>query len=74
MPCFFLIYKLSLKERPLLKWFIGHDKDSQNYTVLYIDDKQSSRVYEMSWGEEVWKIWRVSPEFKQRFTGKDKRQ
>ncbi len=58
------------KETPWATWFIGHDKDSQNYTILYIDDKQSSRVYEMSFENEIWKIWRNSPEFTQRFIGK----
>src|SRR3982751_1897027 len=51
-------------------WFIGHDKDSPNYTVLYIDNQRSSRVYEMSFEQGIWKIWRNAPGFTQRFTGK----
>jgi hypothetical protein len=58
------------KETPWATWFIGHDEDSQNYTILYIDDKQSSRVYEMSFENGIWKIWRNAPGFIQRFTGK----
>jgi hypothetical protein len=68
----FLILRQGTKmeETPWATWFIGHDKDSQNYTILYIDDKQSSRVYEMSLENGIWKIWRNSPKFIQRFTGK----
>jgi hypothetical protein len=74
----FLILRQGVKNAgtPWATWFIGHDKDSQNYTVLYIDDQQSSRVYEMSFAGEVWKIWRNAPEFIQRFTAeisKDKK-
>ena len=57
------------KETPWAIWFIGHDKDAQNYTVFYIDDQQSSRVYEMSFENRIWKIWRNGPQFMQRFTG-----
>ena len=67
----FLILRQGTKneETPWATWFIGHDEDFQNYTILYIDDKQSSRVYEMSFENGIWKIWRNSPEFTQRFTG-----
>ena len=53
------------KETPWSTWFIGHDQDSPTYTIFYIDDKRSSRVYEMSLKKGVWKIWRYSPEFTQ---------
>lgn len=68
----FLILRQGSKntEAPWATWLIGHDRDSQNYTVFYIDDRRSSRVYEMSFENSVWKIWRNSPEFTQRFTGK----
>jgi hypothetical protein len=67
----FLIFRQGTKntEMPWAIWFIGHDKDANHYTVLYIDDKQSSRVYEMSFENSIWKIWRNEPQFKQRFTG-----
>jgi hypothetical protein len=51
-------------------WLIGHDEDSQNYTVLYIDNRRVSRVYDMSFEKDVWKIWRNAPGFSQRFVGK----
>lgn len=67
----FLILRQGTKEKaPWATWFIGHDKDSEIYTVLYLDDKQSSRVYEMSFKDNMWKLWRNSPGFAQRFTGK----
>lgn len=67
----FLILRQGTKnmETPWAIWFIGHDKDAQNYTVFYIDDQQSSRVYEMSFENRKWKIWRNGPQFIQRFTG-----
>ncbi len=51
-------------------WLIGRDEDSQNYTVLYIDNRRVSRVYDMSFEKDVWKIWRTAPGFSQRFVGK----
>jgi len=66
----FLILRQGTKKKaPWATWFIGHDEDSRNYTVLYLDDRQSSRVYEMSFEDGIWKIWRTSPGFAQRFTG-----
>ncbi|WP_293310108.1 hypothetical protein [Pedobacter sp. UBA5917] len=67
----FLIFRQGTKNSgtPWAIWFIGHDKDAQHYTVLYIDDQQSSRVYEMSFENSKWKMWRNAPEFIQRFTG-----
>lgn len=51
-------------------WLISHDEDSKDYTVLYIDNRRVSRVYEMSLEKDVWKIWRNTPKFSQRFVGK----
>jgi hypothetical protein len=66
----FLILRQGTKnqETPWAIWFMGHDKDAKNYTVLYIDDQQSSRVYEMSFENSIWKMWRNGPQFMQRFT------
>jgi hypothetical protein len=50
-------------------WLIGRDEDSPNYTVLYFDNRRISRVYEMSFEKDVWKIWRDAPGFSQRFVG-----
>ncbi len=67
----FLILRQGIKkEKTWATWFIGHDEDSQSYKVLYLDNKKSSRVYEMSFENGIWNIWRNSPGFIQRFTGK----
>jgi hypothetical protein len=55
---------------PLATWFIGRDQDASDYTVLYIDDRRVSRVYQMSFAKGVWKLWRNSPKFSQRFIGR----
>jgi len=38
--------------------------------VLYYDTRKVSRVYEMSFSDGIWKMWRNSPDFSQRFKGK----
>ncbi|MFS2185598.1 DUF1579 family protein [Mucilaginibacter sp. Mucisp84] len=67
----FLIFRQGGKNQgtPWAIWLIGHDRDAQHYTVLYMDDQQSSRVYEMSFENSLWKLWRNGPQFMQRFTG-----
>lgn len=54
---------------PAATWVIGRDDGGQDYTVLYSDDRGVSRVYEMSFRNRVWKMWRNDPEFSQRFEG-----
>ena len=51
-------------------WLISRDESITNYTVLYYDTRKVSRVYEMSFSDDVWKMWRSSPGFSQRFEGK----
>ena len=55
---------------PDATWLIGRDESKSNYTVLYYDARKVSRVYEMSFSEGIWKLWRNSPGFSQRFEGK----
>lgn len=55
---------------PAAMWLIGRDEATPNYTVLYCDDRGVSRVYEMSFTDRVWKMWREAPGFSQRFKGK----
>lgn len=50
-------------------WTIGRDEAVETYCVLYFDARGVSRVYEMSLEGSVWKIWRDSPGFSQRFMG-----
>jgi hypothetical protein len=55
---------------PDAMWLISRDESTSNYTVLYYDARRVSRVYEMSFSDRTWKIWRNSPGFSQRFDGK----
>lgn len=53
---------------------IGLDRDRENYLQHYFDSRGVARVYEMSIGDGMWKLWRTSPDFSpldfsQRFTG-----
>jgi len=48
---------------------IGRDESSEVYTALHYDSRGVSRVYQMSFGGGVWKMWRQAPGFWQRFSG-----
>jgi hypothetical protein len=54
---------------PSATLIISRDESSEVYTVLHFDSRGVSRVYQMSFGEDVWKIWRQAPGFCQRFSG-----
>lgn len=54
---------------PTAIWLISRDESTANYTVLYYDARSVSRVYQMSFSESVWKMWRESPDFWQRYEG-----
>jgi len=68
----FLIMYMGNKppDTPDAMWLISRDESTSNYTVLYYDTRKVSRVYEMSFSDGTWKIWRNSPGFSQRFEGK----
>jgi hypothetical protein len=66
----FIVLRQGTEDTPHATWIIGHDQDAQNYTVLYFDDRHVSRVYEMSFENDAWKMWRNGPEFMQSFEGK----
>jgi hypothetical protein len=66
----FLVLRQGTKETAHATWLIGHDQDAPTYTVLYFDDRHFSRVYEMSFKNDTWKIWRNAPGFVQSFEGK----
>lgn len=51
-------------------WLINRDESSSDYKVFYYDDRKVSRIYEMSFTDNLWKLWRRSPNFSQRFEGK----
>ena len=48
---------------------IGSDASAEAFRQHYFDSRGVSRVYEMSLGDNVWRLWRDSPDFSQRFTG-----
>jgi hypothetical protein len=48
---------------------IGCDETAETYTMLYSDSRGVSRVCEMMLKDGLWKVWRNSPGFSQRFTG-----
>jgi hypothetical protein len=54
---------------PSAMWLIGRDESTPNYTVLYYDARSVSRIYAMSFSENVWKMWREAPGFWQRYEG-----
>jgi hypothetical protein len=55
---------------PAASWVIGRDDSAENYSILYFDSRGVSRRYEMSFHDGVWKIWRESLGFWQRYKGK----
>ena len=54
---------------PAALWLISQDESPPNYTVFYYDSRSVSRVYEMSFSQGVWKMWRNAPGFCQRYEG-----
>lgn len=48
---------------------IGPDESGAKLCQHYFDTRGVARVYEMSLSGGVWKLWRDSPGFSQRFTG-----
>src|SRR5690349_7040933 len=49
---------------------IHRDETTPNYIVLYFDARSVSRIYQMSWQDQVWKMWREAPGFWQRYEGR----
>lgn len=50
-------------------WVINRDESSSDYKVFYYDDRKVSRIYDMTFADQIWKLWRKSPGFSQRFEG-----
>ncbi len=55
---------------PWAIWLISRDESRPAYQAFYYDDRKISRVYEMSFENGLWKMWRESPGFSQRYEGK----
>ena len=51
-------------------WIIGLDDSTEIYSVLYHDERGVARVYQMSLDDDLWKLWRTTPDFSQRFEGR----
>ena len=51
-------------------WLISRDEKADDHSIFYFDTRGVSRIYEMSFRDNVWKTWRSSPGFSQRFEGK----
>ncbi|MDQ4501178.1 hypothetical protein [Sinomonas sp. ASV322] len=58
---------IELDGPPVARWVIGRDGSRPDYTVLYSDARDVSRVYQMSFMGDTWRIWRDDPAFSQRF-------
>jgi hypothetical protein len=48
---------------------IGSDASAEALRQHYFDSRGVIRVYEMSLRDNVWRLWRDSPDFSQRFSG-----
>lgn len=58
-----------LPEAPDAVAIIGCDGMSDAYTMLYTDERDVQRIYEMSIVDRVWKFWRIGAPFSQRYEG-----
>ena len=54
---------------PSATLIISRDDVSEDYTIFHYDSRGVSRVYQMSFGAGIWKMWRQAPGFSQRFSG-----
>lgn len=48
---------------------IGSDDSTEEYFMLYFDERGVSRKYEVSLRGNIWKWWRTAPGFSQRYEG-----
>jgi hypothetical protein len=48
---------------------MGPDDSAETYSMLYFDSRGVSRIYQMSFNGNIWKLWRDFPGFSQRFIG-----
>jgi hypothetical protein len=61
---------IELPEAPNSISIIGCDATNGTYYQLYSDDRGVCRVYEMSIGDDAWRLWREGEPFAQRFTAR----
>jgi hypothetical protein len=48
---------------------ISGDESVETCTALYYDSRGVARVYQMSFAQRTWALWRQAPGFWQRFLG-----
>ena len=65
----FLVHHIGNNDSPAARWIIGADETSGGFALLYADGRGVSRIYQMRLAAGVWRIWRDSPGFHQRFIG-----
>jgi hypothetical protein len=65
----FLVVYQGEKEVPRTTWLIGRDESTDLFKVLYFDPRGVSRIYDMSFKNGEWKMWRGAQGFSQRFNG-----
>jgi hypothetical protein len=63
-----LVMRMGDAGTPTATWIIGRDEAEAGYQVLYADDRGVSRIYQMSFSEGAWQMWRDNPGFSQRFS------
>lgn len=54
---------------PSATLIISRDDSADTYTIFHYDSRGVSRVYQMSFGANIWRMWRDAPGFSQRFSG-----
>jgi hypothetical protein len=62
-----LVMRMGDAATPTATWIFGRDEAEPGYRVLYADDRGVSRIYQMSFSNGTWRMWRDTPEFSQRF-------
>lgn len=51
-------------------WIIGRDESSGECSDLFGDERKAARVYRMTYGRSLWRMWRGAQGFHRRFEGK----
>jgi hypothetical protein len=62
-------WHVDLPEAPDGIAIIGPDESGERFRQHYFDSRGVERVYEMSFSDGVWRLWRDGEDFSQRFSG-----
>lgn len=63
----FIVMRSEIDGHPAWQLSIGHNDSRQAYTVLYHDERGTSRVFAMRFDGGRWTLTREDPDFHQRF-------